>query len=105
MTAQDIIETTIREELLLGGDPKSMASAATRILAEEGYAIVRMPVVAFKGPNDTDAGMLLTAAERAEAARFIVGGSNVGRAVAQVLREVAEQMQGPVAALHDSGAN
>lgn len=53
-----------------------------------GYAIVRVPEIAHKGPHDTNGSMLITAADKAERC-YPVGGSNVGRAVAQVLREVA----------------
>ena len=62
-------------------------------LAHDGYVIVRAPWIYFKGPYDTDASMLLIAAEKAESARYPVGGSNVGRAVGQLLRDVAQQMK------------
>ena len=58
-------------------------------LAAAGFAVIKLPVVAFKGPHDTDASMLRTAADKAESARYPVGGSNVGRAVADVLRQAA----------------
>lgn len=58
-------------------------------LRRAGFAVVHVPEIAFKGPHDTNGTMLITAAEKAESARYPVGGSNVGRAVAQVLREVA----------------
>lgn len=67
------------------GNAQSVKSA----LRNAGFAIVRVPNIAFKGPRDTNGTMLLTAAEKAESARYPVGGSNVGAAVAQVLREVA----------------
>lgn len=75
-----------------GVNPNFVVPEFLRLLNEAGYAIVKMPTVAFKGPLDTDHSMLRTAAERAEGAKYIVGGSNVGRAVGQVLRAVAEQM-------------
>lgn len=67
------------------GNAQSIKAA----LREAGYAIVRVPDIPHKGPHDTNGTMLITAAEKAESARYPVGGSNVGRAVAQVLREVA----------------
>lgn len=63
-------------------------------LRAAGYVIVHAPTIYHKGPNDTDASMLRTAADKAESARYPVGGSNVGRAVASVLREVAQQIEG-----------
>lgn len=57
-------------------------------LREAGYAVVRVPDIAFKSPYDTNGSMLISAADNAERC-YPVGGSNVGRAVAQVLREVA----------------
>lgn len=66
-----------------------IAEHAMKKLREAGYAVVHVPDIAYKGPHDTNGSMLITAAEKAESARYPVGGSNVGRAVAQVLREVA----------------
>ncbi|MCV7354522.1 hypothetical protein [Mycolicibacterium fluoranthenivorans] len=86
---QDIIATAVEEELSLGGDPKSVASHVLSTLRDEKLAVVRVPDVQHKGPNDTNGTLLIKAARRAEDARYPVGGSNVGRAVAQVLREVA----------------
>jgi hypothetical protein len=57
-------------------------------LRAAGYAVVRVPDIACKGPHDTNGTMLIGAASKAERG-FPVGGSNVGRAVAQVLRETA----------------
>lgn len=67
-----------------GADAHDIISA----LRTAGYAIVRVPDIAFKGPHDTNGTMLLTAANKAEAC-YPVGGSNVGHAVGRVLREVA----------------
>lgn len=88
MTAKSVIETAMHdacEHSANGADAHDIISA----LRTAGYAIVRVPDIAFKGPNDTNGTMLIAAAEKAESARYPVGGSNVGRAVAQVLREVA----------------
>lgn len=84
-------ERTIHETLQRFSTTVSGAEAGAVIAALRGagYAVVRVPDVAFKGPHDTNGSMLITAAEKAESARYPVGGSNVGRAVAQVLREVA----------------
>lgn len=75
-------ETTLNENT-------DMAAHQISSLRAAGYAVVRVPDIAHKGPHDTNGSMLITAAEKAESARYPVGGSNVGRAVAQVLREVA----------------
>lgn len=71
------------------GEYRDIADEAISDLRQAGYAIVRVPDIAFKGPHDTNGSMLLTAADKAESGRYPVGGSNVGRAVAHVLREVA----------------
>lgn len=84
--AQVIHETLQRFSSSVSGAESGATIAALR---KAGYAIVRVPDIAFKGPHDTNGSMLITAAEKAESARYPVGGSNVGRAVAQVLREVA----------------
>lgn len=65
------------------------AQTVKAALRGAGFAIVRVPDIAYKGPHDTNGSMLITAAEKAQSARYPVGGSNVGSAVAQVLREVA----------------
>lgn len=52
------------------------------------YAVVKVPVVAHKGPFDTDASYLRDAAERIEGG-YLAGGSNVSNAVAHLLRDVA----------------
>ena len=64
-------------------------------LGEADFAVVPIPTVAFKGPHDTDASMFRTAADKAESARYPVGGSNVGAAVAAVLRAVAASREDP----------
>lgn len=61
-------------------------------LKQARIAVVEVPVVAHKGPNDTDASVLLTAAAKAESAQYPVGGSNVGRAVGVLLRAVSESI-------------
>lgn len=66
-----------------------VAARVVDTLRERGYAIVNVPDIPFKGPYDTNGSLLIGAADKAESARYPVGGSNVGAAVAQVLREVA----------------
>jgi hypothetical protein len=53
-----------------------------------GLAVIQLPTVAFKGPRDTDASLLRGAARKAETG-YPVGGSNVGRAVAEILLQAA----------------
>lgn len=101
MSAEDFPGEVIKEELWrniervtsqLSDYPNNVADKIIAALATAGFAVVKMPIIAYKGPHDTDASMLYTAAAKAESARYPVGGSNVGRAVAQVLRDVADQM-------------
>jgi hypothetical protein len=66
-----------------------VAEAVLSVLTTNGWALVPPPSIAFKGPRDTDASMFLVAADKAESAKYPVGGSNVGRAVADILRQVA----------------
>jgi hypothetical protein len=40
MTVQELIASAAEEELALGGDPKSVASAVVSALAEDGWAVV-----------------------------------------------------------------
>jgi uroporphyrinogen-III synthase len=70
--------------------PNASASLILEALKAAGIAVVEVPTIGFKGPNDTDASMLRTAADKAESAKYPVGGSNVGAAVASVLRQVAD---------------
>lgn len=58
-------------------------------LKDAGYAVVKVPVVAFKAPRDSDASLLRSAAGKAEKC-YPVGGSNVGHAVSQILLAVAD---------------
>lgn len=54
--------------------------------------VVTAPVVAFKGPHDTDASMFLEAAKRLDGG-YPIGGSNLARAVSQLLRSAAAALQ------------
>lgn len=87
MSAAQVIHSTLQRfsGTVSGAEPGAVIAA----LRDAGYAVVRVPDIAHKGPHDTNGSMLITAADKAESARYPVGGSNVGRAVAQVLREVA----------------
>lgn len=53
------------------------------------------PTVAYPGPDDTDAGFMRIAAKHLEGG-FAVGGSNLTRAVIDLLRSVADAMDAPV---------
>ncbi|MDP7706819.1 hypothetical protein [Mycobacterium sp. TY815] len=88
-SAREIIAEAIHHQIDTTESFEEIADTAIGDLRTAGYAIVRVPDIACRGPHDTNGTMLLTAAEKAESARYPVGGSNVGRAVAQVLREVA----------------
>jgi hypothetical protein len=98
-SARDIIAEAFHDkrfwESVTRRDFQEIADEAISDLRQAGYAIVHVPDIAFKGPHDTNGSMLITAAEKAESARYPVGGSNVGRAVAQVLREVAAASDTP----------
>lgn len=58
-----------------------------------GTITIPAPVVAFKGPADTDATMMRGAANRL-ASGYPVGGSNMTRAVETVLRDIADALEG-----------
>lgn len=60
-------------------------------LAAAGFAVVRVPSVAYKGPNDTDASAFLMVAERLDR-NYPAGGSNVRHAVSTLLRRVAASL-------------
>lgn len=73
---------------------RRMARAALDALkAYPRCAYVELPVVAHKGPHDTDASMFRTAAERLDSNHHI-GGSNLRRAVSQLLRDAAKASEG-----------
>lgn len=65
---------------------------AAHLLSVPGIAIVEVPVVAHKGPNDTDASAFHGAADRLDGG-YEPGGSNVKRAISQLLRSVAAAAQ------------
>ncbi len=68
---------------------RRMADAA---LAVPGYAVIKLPTVACKGPHDTDAKFFRQVADRLEDGRSsYVGGGNVRRAVSQLLRAAATE--------------
>ena len=67
------------------------AHVAERVEAElrsAGYGIINIPVIPFKGPNDTDADYYRSAAEKLERG-FPLGGGNLTMAVAGLLRSVS----------------
>lgn len=88
---ENAIADTIAEELSLGGDAKSVASAVMEMFKDDRNAIVELPEVAHKGPHDTDAMFFRQVAERLEEGRGAdLGGSNVRRAVRDLLYRAAD---------------
>lgn len=74
------------------------ATAARNVLAAlraEGYAVIKLPTVAYKGPHDTDAKFFRQVADRLEMGRRTgeVGGSNVRAAVSELLRNAAAEAE------------
>lgn len=65
--------------------PKHVAEAVTAA----GLAVIQLPVVAHKGPNDTDASAFRDAADRLDGG-YSPGGSNTKRAISQLLRAAAD---------------
>jgi hypothetical protein len=61
-------------------------------LATNRYAIVEIPAVAHKGPNDTDASAFRAAAERLDGG-YEPGGSNLKRAISRLLRSTADAIE------------
>jgi hypothetical protein len=64
------------------------------LLSLPGIAIIELPTVAHKGPNDTDASAFRGAAERLDGG-YSPGGSNVKRAISQLLRAAANAAEPP----------
>ncbi|KAB7761783.1 hypothetical protein [Mycolicibacterium mucogenicum] len=63
-------------------------------LAPAGYAVIKLPTVAFKGPHDTDAKFFRQVADRLEDGRSsYVGGGNVRAAVSALLRAAAAEAE------------
>lgn len=67
----------------------TVAGAVLSALKASGYAVVKVPAVAHKGPHDTDASMYVEAARRLDDG-YGIGGGNLTRAVAKLLRLVSE---------------
>jgi hypothetical protein len=93
MSAAEVIEQAHRSA---GGtwwpgahDHAAVASHILDALQAAGYAIVELPSVAHKGPNDTDASMFRRAANNLENGRYI-GGGNVQAAIIRLLRSAAD---------------
>lgn len=57
-------------------------------LKANGYAVVPIPSVLHKGPHDTDSTMYAAAADRLDR-NYGVGGSNLRRAISQLLKYVS----------------
>lgn len=89
MTARDTICQSLAGDRYHPEEWIETAQSIIDALRGDGYAIVNVPDIPFKGPRDTNGSLLIGAADKAESARYPVGGSGVGAAVAQVLREVA----------------
>lgn len=65
-------------------------SAHLEALKAEGYVVLKLPTVAYKGPGCTDAKFFRQVADRLEDRRSgYVGGSNVRAAVSKLLRAAA----------------
>jgi hypothetical protein len=88
MSAHDVIKQEL--ETVAGFD--TITTYAQRVLdalKRSGYAVVELPTVAHKGPNDTDASMFRRAAKNLEDGRYI-GGGNLQAAIIRLLRSAAD---------------
>lgn len=92
MTHQDVIGIVVDVLDTSNSRMVDQAEAILTALPAAGYAVVPLPSISFKGPNDTDASLLRGAAAKAEAG-YPVGGSNVSRAVALILMAVADDAE------------
>jgi len=62
-------------------------------LAAAGFAVVKVPIVAHKGPHDTDRSMLLRAADNLDQG-YPAGGQHVSAAIAELIRSAAHAEAG-----------
>ncbi|PKQ59763.1 hypothetical protein B5566_02665 [Mycobacterium sp. MHSD3] len=98
MSAREVAAKALRE--YFGGVGQSHHGSADAVLSAlkaNGYAVVPIPSVLHKGPHDTDSTMYAAAADRLDR-NYGVGGSNLRRAVSQLLKYVSS-----AAAERDSG--
>lgn len=70
------------------GEYRYQADCALKALKANGYAVVPIPSVLHKGPHDTDSTMYAAAADRLDR-NYGVGGSNLRRAISQLLKYVS----------------
>ncbi|OHU29055.1 hypothetical protein [Mycobacteroides chelonae] len=96
MNAQEIASNAVYDEYRkLPADrypnEKTVAAAVLEALKANRFAVVEVPVVAHKGPYDTDASMYGSAARRLDDG-YSMGGGNLRRAVAKLLAGIAEAM-------------
>lgn len=68
------------------------AERALDAVAAAGYAVVRLPVVAHKGPGETDADRFMGMARKIEG-RYSVGGSSSRAALVELIRSVVAAAQ------------
>ncbi|MFA4084821.1 hypothetical protein ONA92_24280 [Mycobacteroides salmoniphilum] len=110
MTAEGVLGNAVRAELwkippswdtqsgcidldkLGTEDWRTISNALLAALKANGYAVVEVPEVAHKGPYDTDASIYGNAARRLDDG-YGVGGGNLTRAIARLLRGVAEAIR------------
>ncbi|KIU17895.1 hypothetical protein [Mycolicibacterium llatzerense] len=97
--AQAICESTSAGKLFPWATLTERERDAWRRMAEAamsvpGYAVIKLPTVAHKGPHDTDAMFFRQVADRFEHnPDSYVGGSNVRHAVSQLLRAAAAEAE------------
>lgn len=96
MSAQEIATEAIGTEFRklppdLHPDEVTVAEAVLEALKANGYAVIRVPEVAHKGPHDTEASMYQRAGWNLYEG-YALGGGNLTRAVSQLLINVAQAM-------------
>lgn len=88
MNAQEVIAQSLEVRL---GTCETWAGKILDDLAAAEFAVLKLPTVANKGPDDTDAKFFRQVAERIQEGRGReLGGSNVCRAVRDLLLAAAE---------------
>lgn len=75
-----------------GYEPLAKLADITDALQAAGYAVIELPSVAYKGPNDTDAMFFRQVADRMETPSRVdfLSGSNVRAAVRTLLYRAAD---------------
>lgn len=89
MSARDVLaESDAAKKWLISPTRLEGADAFLDALKANGYAVVPIPSVLHKGPHDTDSTMYAAAADRLDR-NYGVGGSNLRRAISQLLKYVS----------------